>query len=32
MALYDSLGYMNQSQNLLWLGATGCSRTATEVY
>ena len=32
MALYDSLGYMNQSQNLLWLGAIGCSRTATEVY
>jgi DNA replication protein DnaC len=27
MALYDSLGYMNQSQNLLWLGATGCGKT-----
>ena len=27
MALYDSLGYMSQSQNLLWLGATGCGKT-----
>ena len=27
MALYDSLGYMHQSQNLLWLGATGCGKT-----
>jgi DNA replication protein DnaC len=27
MALYDSLSYMNQSQNLLWLGATGCGKT-----
>jgi DNA replication protein DnaC len=27
MALYDSLGYMNQSQNLIWLGATGCGKT-----
>jgi len=27
MALYDSLDYMHQSQNLLWLGATGCGKT-----
>jgi DNA replication protein DnaC len=27
MALYDSLSYLNQSQNLLWLGATGCGKT-----
>ena len=27
MALYDSLGYMHQSQNLIWLGATGCGKT-----
>ena len=27
MALYDSLGYMHQSQNLLWLGTTGCGKT-----
>jgi len=27
MALYDSLSYMHQSQNLLWLGATGCGKT-----
>lgn len=26
MALYDSLGFMHQSQNLLWLGATGCGK------
>ena len=27
MALYDSLGYMHQNQNLIWLGATGCGKT-----
>jgi DNA replication protein DnaC len=27
MALYDSLGYMQQSQNIIWLGATGCGKT-----
>jgi DNA replication protein DnaC len=27
MALYDSFGYMNQHQNILWLGATGCGKT-----
>ncbi len=27
MALYDSLSYMHQSQNLIWLGATGCGKT-----
>ena len=27
MALYDSLGYMRHSQNLIWLGATGCGKT-----
>jgi DNA replication protein DnaC len=27
MALYDSLGYMAQSQNILWLGATGCGKS-----
>ena len=27
MALYDSLGYMQNSQNLIWLGATGCGKT-----
>jgi DNA replication protein DnaC len=27
MALYDSLGYMKQSQNIIWLGATGCGKT-----
>jgi len=27
MALYDSLGYMHHSQNLIWLGITGCGKT-----
>ncbi len=27
MALYDSLGYVQQGQNILWLGATGCGKT-----
>jgi len=27
MALYDSLGYMQNSQNIVWLGATGCGKT-----
>jgi DNA replication protein DnaC len=27
MALYDSLGYMQSHQNILWLGATGCGKT-----
>jgi DNA replication protein DnaC len=27
MALYDSLGYMDKSQNIIWLGATGCGKT-----
>lgn len=27
MALYDSLSYMQQKQNLIWLGATGCGKT-----
>ena len=27
MALYDSLGYMAQSQNILWLGVTGCGKS-----
>jgi DNA replication protein DnaC len=27
MALYDSLSYMRQSQNLIWLGITGCGKT-----
>lgn len=27
MALYDSLGYMQNSQNIIWLGATGCGKT-----
>ena len=26
-ALYDSLGYMKQNQNIIWLGATGCGKT-----
>lgn len=27
MALYDSLGSMHHSQNVIWLGATGCGKT-----
>jgi DNA replication protein DnaC len=27
MVLYDSLSYMRQSQNLIWLGITGCGKT-----
>lgn len=27
MALYDSLEYVQQGQNILWLGATGCGKT-----
>ncbi len=27
MALYDSLDYMRTSQNIIWLGATGCGKT-----
>lgn len=27
MALYDSLSYMNQHQNIIWLGVTGCGKT-----
>jgi len=27
MALYDSMGYMNDHQNIIWLGGTGCGKT-----
>ena len=27
LALYDSLGYMRQHQNLIWMGITGCGKT-----
>jgi DNA replication protein DnaC len=27
MALYDSSGYLQNSQNIIWLGATGCGKT-----
>ena len=27
MALYDSLSFMTQSQNIIWLGGTGCGKT-----
>jgi DNA replication protein DnaC len=27
MALYDSLDYMQNHQNIIWLGATGCGKT-----
>lgn len=27
MALYDSTTYLNQKQNILWLGITGCGKT-----
>jgi len=27
MALYDCLSYMNQHQNIVWLGITGCGKT-----
>jgi len=27
MALYDSMTYMHDSQNLIWLGTTGCGKT-----
>jgi DNA replication protein DnaC len=27
MALYDSLGYMQHHQNLIWLGISGCGKT-----
>jgi DNA replication protein DnaC len=27
MALYDSMTYMTEAQNIIWLGATGCGKT-----
>ncbi len=27
LALYDSLGYMREHQNVIWLGITGCGKT-----
>jgi DNA replication protein DnaC len=27
LALYDSLGYVQQHQNIIWLGGTGCGKT-----
>jgi DNA replication protein DnaC len=27
MALYDSMTYMTESQNIIWLGSTGCGKT-----
>jgi DNA replication protein DnaC len=27
MALYDSSGYLQHSQNIIWLGVTGCGKT-----
>jgi DNA replication protein DnaC len=27
MVLYDSLGFMTQHQNIIWLGRTGCGKT-----
>ena len=27
MVLYDSLSYVHQAHNILWLGATGCGKT-----
>lgn len=27
LALYDSLGYMKNNQNIIWLGGTGCGKT-----
>lgn len=27
LALYDSFGFMRDSQNIIWLGATGCGKT-----
>jgi DNA replication protein DnaC len=27
MALYDSMSFMTQSQNIIWLGRTGCGKT-----
>jgi DNA replication protein DnaC len=27
LALYDSLSYMKQNQNIIWLGRTGCGKT-----
>jgi len=27
MALYDSSGYLQQHQNIIWLGVTGCGKT-----
>lgn len=27
LALYDSLGFMKNNQNILWLGRTGCGKT-----
>jgi DNA replication protein DnaC len=27
MALYDSLGYLQNHQNIIWLGGTGCGKT-----
>ena len=28
LSLYDAFDYMTQSQNLIWLGPTGCGKTA----
>jgi DNA replication protein DnaC len=27
MALYDTVSYMHSSENIIWLGATGCGKT-----
>lgn len=27
LALYDSLGFMKENQNIIWLGGTGCGKT-----
>jgi DNA replication protein DnaC len=27
LALYDSLGFMRENQNIIWLGGTGCGKT-----
>ncbi len=31
MALYDSLDYLHQHQNIIWLGATGCGKTGLAI-
>ena len=31
MALYDSLGYMTKSQNIIWLGGTGVGKTGLAI-